>query len=80
MAAVTGIELRERTGLLGSGLDVPNQPSLLLTTGYVKWWKRSLSRGGRPVQISDWLIDAYPSNEEMWVSHETIYQSLFIQG
>ena len=36
------------------------------------WWS--------PRQISDWLIDAYPSNEEMWVSHETIYQSLFIQG
>ena len=36
------------------------------------WWS--------PVQISDWLIDAYPDNQEMWVSHETIYQSLFIQG
>jgi len=32
------------------------------------------------VQISDWLIDPYPDNQEMWVSHETIYQSLFIQG
>ncbi len=36
------------------------------------WWS--------PVQISDWLIEAYPDNEEMRVSHETIYQSLFIQG
>ena len=36
------------------------------------WWS--------PRQISDWLVDAYPDNEEMWVSHETIYQSLFIQG
>ena len=32
------------------------------------------------MQISDWLIEAYPDNEEMRVSHETIYQSLFIQG
>ncbi len=36
------------------------------------WWS--------PRQISDWLVDEYGDNEEMWVSHETIYQSLFIQG
>ena len=36
------------------------------------WWS--------PRQISDWLVDTYPDTEEMWVSHETIYQSLFIQG
>jgi len=36
------------------------------------WWS--------PTQISEWLIEAYPSDEGMWVSHETIYLSLFIQG
>jgi IS30 family transposase len=36
------------------------------------WWS--------PLQISRWLIEAYPDDEEMRVSHETIYQSLFIQG
>ncbi len=36
------------------------------------WWS--------PRQISRWLVEAYPADEEMWVSHETIYQSLFIQG
>jgi IS30 family transposase len=36
------------------------------------WWS--------PMQISDWLVDAYPANQEMRVSHETIYQSLFVQG
>ena len=36
------------------------------------WWS--------PRQISEWLIEAYPSDEEMGVSHETVYQSLFIQG
>ena len=36
------------------------------------WWS--------PRQISDWLVDAYPDDQEMRVSHETIYQSLFIQG
>ncbi len=36
------------------------------------WWS--------PLQISGWLEDTYPDNREMRVSHETIYQSLFIQG
>jgi len=36
------------------------------------WWS--------PLQISRWLESAYPDDEEMRVSHETIYQSLFIQG
>ncbi len=36
------------------------------------WWS--------PRQISDWLTEAYPDSQEMQVSHETIYQSLFIQG
>jgi len=36
------------------------------------WWS--------PRQISDWLVETYPDIEEMRVSHETIYQSLFIQG
>ena len=34
------------------------------------WWS--------PLQISRWLVVAYPGDEEMRVSHETIYQSLFI--
>ena len=32
-----------------------------------------------PQQISGWLKHAYPTQEEMWVSHETIYKSLYIQ-
>jgi IS30 family transposase len=36
------------------------------------WWS--------PGQISRWLVRAYPSDEGMGVSHETIYQSLFVQG
>ena len=36
------------------------------------WWS--------PVLISDWLVDEYGDDEDMRVSHETIYQSLFIQG
>ena len=37
-----------------------------------EWWS--------PTQISSWLVEAYPGDEEMRVSHETIYQSLFVQG
>ena len=37
-----------------------------------EWWS--------PQQISGWLSDTYPGVEEMWVSHETIYLSLFVQG
>ncbi len=33
-----------------------------------------------PQQISAWLSMTYPGNEEMHVSHETIYMSLFVQG
>lgn len=37
-----------------------------------QWWS--------PQQISGWLKETYPGVEEMWVSHETIYLSLFVQG
>ena len=37
-----------------------------------EWWS--------PEQISSWLVEASPGDEEMRVSHETIYQSLFVQG
>lgn len=33
-----------------------------------------------PQQIAGWLKDQYPGSPEMWVSHETIYRSLFIQA
>jgi IS30 family transposase len=36
------------------------------------WWS--------PAQISLWLETEYCDDQEMQVSHETIYQSLFVQG
>lgn len=33
-----------------------------------------------PQQIAGWLRDQYPGNPEMWVSHETIYRSIFVQA
>ena len=37
-----------------------------------EWWS--------PQQVVLWLKRTYPDNQEMWVSHETIYLSLFVQG
>ena len=39
-----------------------------------------LCRDWSPEQIAGWLKLAYPHNENMRVSHETIYRSLFIQA
>jgi IS30 family transposase len=39
-----------------------------------------LKRDWSPQQIAGWLKDKYPSHPEMWVSHETIYRSLFVQA
>ena len=39
-----------------------------------------LLRKWSPQQIAGWLKLAYADKPEMWVSHETIYRSLFIQS
>jgi IS30 family transposase len=39
-----------------------------------------LKQDWSPQQIAGWLKDEYPGNPEMWVSHETIYRSLFVQA
>lgn len=33
-----------------------------------------------PEQVAGWLRRAFPHQPEMWVSHETIYLSLFVQA
>ena len=33
-----------------------------------------------PQQIARWLLQEFPDREQMRVSHETIYMSLFVQG
>jgi transposase, IS30 family len=42
--------------------------------------ERKLEQRWSPQQISGWLAEQYPSDPEMQVSHETIYQSLFVQS
>jgi IS30 family transposase len=39
-----------------------------------------LQQDWSPQQIAGWLRDHYPGHPEMWVSHETIYRSLFVQA
>jgi len=39
-----------------------------------------LKQDWSPQQIAGWLRDQYPGNPEMWVSHETIYRTLFVQA
>jgi IS30 family transposase len=39
-----------------------------------------LQQDWSPQQIAGWLREQYPGNPERWVSHETIYRSLFIQA
>jgi transposase, IS30 family len=39
-----------------------------------------LRLGFSPQQIAGWLRRHHPNDPEMYVSHETIYQSLFVQG
>lgn len=41
---------------------------------------RKLALDWSPEQISGWLVQAYPADEAMHVSTETIYRSLFIQA
>jgi len=42
--------------------------------------ERKLEARWSPQQISGWLAERYPLDPEMRVSHETIYQSLFVQS
>src|ERR1700728_4580813 len=39
-----------------------------------------LQQDWSPQQIAGWLRDHYSGHPEMWVSHETIYRSLFVQA
>jgi IS30 family transposase len=42
--------------------------------------ERKLAKLWSPAQIARWLVEQYPTDPEMRVSHETIYQSLFVQS
>jgi IS30 family transposase len=47
----------------------------------VRWLvEAGLERRWSPEQIAGWLRRSFPDRPELWVSHETIYQSLYVQA
>ena len=80
MADVSGIGRRWRIGLRGVGRTGGNRRNWLMNPRLRAVVEAKLALWWSPLQISRWLVSAYPDDEEMRVSHETIYQSLFIQG
>ena len=58
----------------------PKQAKLAANPGLGREVEARLARRWSPQQIARSLRIDYPDQPEMWVSHETIYQSLFVQG
>lgn len=57
------------------------KPCRLASRPRLRWEvARKLKRNWSPEQISGWLKVEYPDDEDMHVSHEAIYRSLFIQA
>lgn len=57
----------------------PKPCKLTSEPGLIKLIAIKLKGFWSPQQISGWLKREYPNNEQLHVSHETIYRSLFIQ-
>ena len=56
------------------------KPCLLIESlALCKIIAEKMHEGWSPEQIAGWLKRCYPDNQEMHVSHETIYKTLFIQ-
>lgn len=58
----------------------PKTPKLVAVPRLRREVERGLKRRWSPQQIAARLILEFPNDLEMRVSHETIYQSLFVQG
>ena len=57
------------------------RPAKLATNERLRRWVQSkLNRKHSPEQIARRLRVEFPDQPEMWVSHETIYQSIYVQG
>jgi transposase, IS30 family len=55
----------------------PRKLACVQLASQVTWW---LKKWWSPVEISKRLRLEYPDDPMMWVSHETIYKTLFVQG
>ena len=58
----------------------PKQCKLALNVRLARLVAAKLKKNWSPEQIAGWLKAEYPRDEQYHVSHETIYQSLFIQA
>jgi len=58
----------------------PKSAKLATVLALRKEVKSRLERNHSPEQIAARLRDDFPDDTEMWVSHETIYQSLYVQS
>ncbi|MEV7649098.1 IS30 family transposase [Arthrobacter sp. NPDC089319] len=61
-------------------LKRPKGFKLLASPELVKFVEDNMDDGWSPKLISDVLKSLYPENRDMQVSHETIYQCLYVQG
>jgi transposase, IS30 family len=58
----------------------PKAAKLAVHAGLRAWVQAGLERNWSPEQISVMLAAEFPDDREMRVSHETIYQSIYVQG
>jgi IS30 family transposase len=58
----------------------PKQARLARSAGLREWVQARLDERWSPEQISAMLVREFPEDPEMRVSHETIYQSIYVQG
>jgi IS30 family transposase len=76
--------LRYRAGLAQAKAEArarrPKPTRLATHPGLVTEVQAGLGARWSPQQISRTLRRSYPDRPEMWVSHETIYQELYVQG
>jgi IS30 family transposase len=73
------IQLSRMLGL-GESARRPKRCVLACNRALQRIVASKLAKDWSPQQIAGWLKDQYPDKAEMWVSHETIYQSLFVQA
>ena len=58
----------------------PKKRKLASSPRLAKAVRRKLKKRWSPEQIGAWLARRYPHDRSMQVSHETIYQALYVQG